>query len=126
MKQGDIFRKIGKFKKAGECYEKVKELDPYSYKILERLANLYHNNLKDHKKALYYIKKIYEKDKDDPIAIFHLASAYNENNRFDEAIHYFENLLGLCGEDTELLHDLGLVYMNKKDYHNAITYFKEV
>jgi tetratricopeptide (TPR) repeat protein len=57
---------------------------------------------------------------------FLLGTIANEQGSYDEAIGYFKKALALNGEDYQVREKLGLSYMRKEMYGEAIDVFKTV
>ncbi|WP_324172822.1 tetratricopeptide repeat protein [Sulfurimonas sp.] len=88
------------------------------------LGVLYHKNIKDYDKAVYWYKKAYGmKGQEASIsASSNLGYLYKYQKKYDLALKWYT--IAMKKNDRDATFNLGLLYKNKlKDYPNAIKYY---
>jgi TolA-binding protein len=96
QKRSDELYASGEFQKSATCLEtfiKKYPQNPNATKILNNLASIYGNEIKDMNKALEQYKKIitdYPQSNECPNAMFTTAFLYNEQKNYDQAKIYYE------------------------------------
>lgn len=75
--------------------------------------------------AIEALGEAYSKDKRNPQIICNLANAYAANDELDLAKDYFELAIAIDENIFEANHSLGFIYLQKKDYLNAIKYLEK-
>ncbi|MCS6821892.1 MAG: tetratricopeptide repeat protein [Microscillaceae bacterium] len=138
--QGVIYRNIGDYDKALECFfkalkvaENIKNIEQIAYSN-NNLGDIYKNK-KDYKKAINYIQKailLFEQIKDKrglAYGYIRLGDTYNSQKMYNKALEYYEKCLSIRLELNEkdgyasILNRIGVNYQNRKDYVRALEYF---
>lgn len=79
----------------------------------------------DNKVTIAEFKQIVHLQPANGVAFFHLGYAYQEAKQFDAAVSAYLMAKELGYADRWLLHNLGSVYSQKKDYHAASEWYQE-
>lgn len=58
-------------------------------------------------------------------AYYEQARKAYDKEQYDESIHYYQKILQTDPHDSDLLHELGVVYMDKGDLKNALRYLQK-
>ena len=75
--------------------------------------------------ALYNFEKAIEHDRYFTEAYSNLAACYYEMGKDEEAVEIYKRLINIKPEIAVNYYNLGILYVFKKDYDNAIKYFKQ-
>ncbi len=95
-------------------------LDP-----LKNLYTVYHKKKKINE-MLSIANELVDKDNKNPSSYYKLAYALEINNKFDEAIKYYENCINLNGKEKKYaLNNIGNIYLKKNRPKISIKYFLE-
>ena len=90
------------------CY-KILSIDPNHFGSMSMLATL--SAIKgDFIKAKELLTKAVEIEKNNPLAIHNLATAYKELGKFDEAINYYNKVLKIVPKQTNAHNNLGITF----------------
>lgn len=96
------------------------------------LLGLSYKESGNEKSAITYFKKTLEVSKGQQFtkintyirdANFFLAEIYKDDKKYDLALKHYKVASGVGTADSDTLYNIGLVYVAKKDYKNAIDYF---
>jgi len=103
--------------------------DPGDRKFLasdeSRKLGLEYFNRGDYGNAQTYFRDAVEKAPRDATAWIGLAASYDRIGRFDLADRAYRSAIGLVGETTEILNNLGYSYMLRGQFGNARRYIKK-
>lgn len=114
-----------------EVLEKAVYFDPAYRDAVFELANAYYlsgtgtQTGKGTTLALQTIRNYLEIRNRDVQILSLLGSIYIKTNKFDEAESIFTDLLNRFPNDSNLHYDVGIVKYHKKEFDNAIQYFKK-
>ena len=99
--------------------EKMSTFDAYFSKGVE----LY--DQKKYKMAIEFFKIALSQNNSQPYANYNLALAYQQVEKEDEALIYYEKFLQHYPKDQSGLYNTALIYFNKEEYKEASKYFFE-
>ncbi|MCY3412213.1 MAG: tetratricopeptide repeat protein [Candidatus Heimdallarchaeota archaeon] len=130
---GELLKKQGELEEARECFLKIKSIDP-EYKdskdllqqIDDALIALYTNdgneNLKKKKyqDAINLYNKALDINPNNPDVLLLKAKAYQKKGGLKEAHKTIDSLLKIDNKHREGLYEKGVLYLQEKDYENAI------
>jgi len=112
----ELFEEAGKFYENGEFLKALQKLEDIQNKtstVLFNMALLFHNEIKDYKKAEEYYRRAVEKGHTN--AIYNLAILYQDEYKdYQKAEKYY--LMAVEKGLTEAMNNLALLY--KDEYHN--------
>ena len=101
-----------------ELGEIIYQRDPKSAGAMDIISLAY--TLKDnYSMAEKWAKKLLDSGLDNSSAYFRLAYLADRQNRYKEAVRYYEKIIEENPNDTSVLHNLGSIYyynLNNKDY----------
>ena len=95
----------------------------YKSTVSMEIAKIYYDN-NQYETALVYIENVLDQDNTDKPALKYKAFCYVYLGNYNDAISIMESILKKTPNDAELNYNLGLAYKSKKDYKNAIKYYK--
>lgn len=114
----DCYRGMNKQHKSIEYWSKILQIDPENKVILTRLGDAY-RNIGDYKNAEFYYKKALDIDFD-IYAAMGLALICKCQEKYDEAIGRFKNLIKEDSKNYRLYIDLADCYLKKNNKADAI------
>lgn len=125
---GKIYREISPFlttanESAIELFSKASKLEPTNPVILTELGKLYFNVGQTDKAAELFVEAIKNKN-DYNDAKFNLAKAYNELDRFEDALTLLYELEDQY-EPALVFYEEGRVFYNQERYDQAISKFRQ-
>ncbi|MEN2984774.1 MAG: tetratricopeptide repeat protein [Dictyoglomaceae bacterium] len=106
-------------KNAEENLLKALTFDKYSVPPMENLLRLYSTDIKDDKKVEEIAKRIIEIDPFHFDANMVLGSLYFNNKKYYDAKIIYENLSRVYTNNVDVWNNLGVTYIQLKDYENA-------
>ncbi len=115
---------IGKKEEALSQFLTLLKLDTkYKAIVSMEIAKIYYDN-NQYETALVFIENVLDEDNTDKVALKYKAFCYVYLENYNDAISIMESILRKIPNDAELNYNLGLAYKAKKDYKNAIKYYK--
>lgn len=106
-----------KYQRAAELLEIAYNLEPRSQTMLE-LGNVY-NMLNELDKALFWYKKLEEKNPSIVSVLYNIAYTYKKLGRVEDAFPYYRKVLTLEPTHSEAHFGLGLSYLITGDFENG-------
>jgi protein O-GlcNAc transferase len=110
--------------KAIDTYEKLLKLNPKISQIYFNLANIYDDS-NDYNKAINYYFKAINLD-NNYLYYYNIGLIFLKTNNNDQAIFYFLKSFEINPKFIHSLFNAGLVYLDIKDYNNALIIFEKV
>jgi tetratricopeptide (TPR) repeat protein len=119
LNYGLYYEKIGDINNAFDAYSKAIEIEETKFKGHFYRGLLYYK-LGEKNKALEDFEMIIVHQ--DKTVLLYLGKIYTEQGRYEEAAIAYENYL-ISKPSTELYNELGLIYIELKQYEKALDYF---
>lgn len=119
--RAQVLSELGEKEEAVKTYRKVLEIDPTSEVAKEQLIAL----LKDTMTPEELLKSLSNDaniDKTSISAMYEYAKDLHGENKYDEAIKYYTEVLKFDTNNPEVYTNLALAYADKKDFENANKY----
>ena len=113
-----------KYKEAIDAYREADKINSEDY-LYMYMGNSYFA-MRNTTQALFYYKKILEKNPKSESAHFNIANTYNMMQQYDDAIVEFKNVLEINPKSEVAYTGMGIAYNYKQEYVFAIEAFKEV
>lgn len=119
-----VLAEQGHIEKAKDLYLKAIELDSAFCDAMDNLGQLLRSqgNLE---KAIYWYKKSLKILPENPVALQNLALAYRLQGKMKEAIAEYQLLIKVDPKNPEGYYGLGTIYLDLKQYSNAVTQLKK-
>jgi len=115
----EVLREQGKLSEAEKIYSEILDIDPDNYATLLTLSVIY-ENLGNPARSESCYKKLLNKYHDSPIVYEEYGSFLYRNNRLDEAVTQFENAEVYDSNDSDIKLKLGILYVQKGMYAEAL------
>jgi tetratricopeptide (TPR) repeat protein len=109
---------------AEQSYLKAIELDSTFCDPMDNLGRLLRSQ-GNVEKSIYWYKRSLAISPDNPVAHQNLAAAYRIQGKTKEAIAEYKSLIKLDPENPEGYYGWGTVYLDLKQYRNAVTQFQK-
>lgn len=113
----------GHYQNAVTHYRKALNRD-YRLSTLMSLARLNVFYLNEADQAIYYVKAILNLDRDNCDALYIMAEVKRRQGNIKAALKYSERLMDLQPEHPQTYYYHGKLYMQNKDFHNAVKYLE--
>jgi len=114
----------GHYQNAATHYRKALNRE-YRMPTLLALARLYAFYLNDLNKAIYYVKAILNLDRNNCDALYIMAEVKRRQGNIGAALKYSERLMDLQPEHPQTYYYHGKLYMQNKDFANAVQYLEK-
>jgi tetratricopeptide (TPR) repeat protein len=121
---GNALRKIGKPELAIENYKKALEYEPRHYFANLNLAQIYYSLNQLDNAAAYYSTALEIKPTEYIYNV--LSNTLFKSGKVKEAIEVLSEALEIYGRKTNLINNLGILYVFRKDWEKAKQLFLEV
>ncbi|WP_055669223.1 J domain-containing protein [Desnuesiella massiliensis] len=120
-KNADEAMEYGEYDKAITAYKKILIIEPNMNLIKNKLAlaMIYNEQIDE---GIEQLKKLVESNPNDSMYIGNLAYGYKQKNDLNRAEEHYIRALSIDGHDEINLSTLINIYMDKKEYHKAISY----
>lgn len=125
-----IYEKTKNYDGIEYVYKQILEKDPYNYKAIMALGDLYYSQ-NDYNNAILYYKELY-KLKENPYineTIFYIANAYYENRNLKDAYKYYKKIIDINEKDPiyiESLEKIAAIAYTQKAFNLSLKYYKEL
>ena len=120
---GVIYSHLKNYLKAAENYKKALSINNESSETHNNLANLY--NKIDPNKAEQHYLKVLELSPDDPMPYINISNYYLKNTKYKKCVETLEKALKKDIKAKELLNNLGIAYLARKENTKSKTMFEE-
>ena len=120
---GVIYSHLKNDLKAAENYKKALSINNDSSEAHNNLANLY--NRIDPNKAEQHYLKVLELSPDDPMPYINISNYYLKNTKYKKCVETLEKALKKDIKAKELLNNLGIAYLARKENHKSKSMFEE-
>jgi Bardet-Biedl syndrome 4 protein len=121
---GKNFYLLGKFSDSIDIYNNVLHKNKDDWDCYYHIGLIFFN-VKKYKKAEEYMNEALKINKCKEVLIAY-GKIFLKNNKIEEAIKKFEDVLNISPNDTNLLSILGGLYLKKKDKDKAMKYYNKV
>jgi tetratricopeptide (TPR) repeat protein len=124
--RGEIFLRMRRLNDADTIFQEMFKADQDDMNTLcLDIAHIYIANT-NFQKALEYLEKGLAATPDDTDLMQEAAFCYEQTERADEAIAYYNRIIDKDPYSSETWFNLGLLYFNEADYNNALDAFDYV
>jgi predicted O-linked N-acetylglucosamine transferase (SPINDLY family) len=120
---GNVLQDMGRIEESLQYYNKAIGLDPFLADAYFNLSNAL-RKLQRHHESLEYLKKVKKLDPRHVKSYVNTALVYNELKQTDLAFNELQQALDLEPNSYDVLSNLAVIYALKKDYPNAVNFFK--
>ena len=130
LRQGTQALQRGKTSTAIPLLEQAHELEPENSDVILNLAGAYILT-KKFKQAVALLEPLSEREPNNPMVWTNLGAAYLGNpilardENHEKAIAAFKNAIKIDPKAPHVAYNLGLIYRDRKEYDDAIHWFKQ-
>lgn len=130
MREGTRALQRGKTSTAIPLLEQAHQIDPENSDVILNLAGAYILT-KKFKQAAALLEPLSEQDSDNPMVWTNLGAAYLGNpilandEKHEKAIAAFKKAIKIDPKAPHVAYNLGLIYRDRKEYDDAIHWFKQ-
>ncbi|HEY3241715.1 MAG TPA: tetratricopeptide repeat protein [Phycisphaerae bacterium] len=123
-KMGVIYRRMGDYGRAMDCFAAAVRNDPYSFEDTLDLAKLYHftRRLRDAVQAYLHASDLKPDNFDTQL---NLGVCYQEMGELQQAVERFNKAIAIDSDRLDAYVNLGVALDSQKKYYEAIHAFKE-
>jgi tetratricopeptide (TPR) repeat protein len=123
-KMGIIYRRMGDYGRAIDCFAAAVRNDPFSFEDTLDLAKLYHftRRLRDAVQAYLHAADLKPDNFDTQL---NLGVCYQEMGELQQAVERFNKAIGIDSDRLDAYVNLGVALDSQKKYYEAIHAFKE-
>lgn len=118
-----LLEKRGRRKEAAEVCREILKYDSQNARANMRLGDIFFDE-KEYEQALYYYRKYAETERNQT-SLNNIGKVLLELGRLEEAGEAASQALRLEPEESNLYHNLGLIYMYQGRYEEAVRYYEE-
>ncbi len=122
---GAAFFKIGEYKTAVECFDKVIEVSPDNVTVWGNRGAAYYN-LKNYSMAIKNFQKVLELKPYDIVALSSIGFGYFNLEKYDRAVQFSQMVLAQEGNNKPALMNLGNSYLKLGDTDKAAECFRKI
>ena len=122
---GNIQKKLKRYDKAIESFEKAIELNPKFSEAYNNLGNT-KKIINEREQAIACFKKAISLKPENFQALFNLSKVYKEGNNFKDIIPVYEKILDLDNNNIKTLYNLGSSHLLLGNLIKGRQYFKKI
>ncbi len=123
-RMGVIYRRMGEYEQAADCFLEAIRNDPFSFTDTFNLAQLYHfmDRVQDAIRAYLHAVQLRPKDFD---AQLNLGVCYQKSGDFDQAVERFRKAIDIDPNRPHAYVNVGVALDAQKKYYEAVRAYKE-